>query len=282
MKKSRTNFSKLIFVIIISSLIYSCQKPFLDPNPPFYPVNYDPNAKIFVESTGVTDTTQINAINNFVIDLKNASLWPKFKAIYPMVGGSLASIKWNLVDSRDLDAAFRLTFYGSPVVTASGVLFPTLSDYADTHLADTSIGGAYNSSISYYSTTQNTISGYDMGCIDSMTPYNELSIYSNTPDNSEWFGFSQPILSPNTTGLFMLSASATNATRYRNGVIAGQRGAAPINIYTDLSFLIGRSRVSLHNGQRQCALVTIGNGFSDSDAQTFYNIVQKFETSLGR
>ena len=99
-----------------------------------------------------------------------------------MVGGTANTTKWNLKDPRDSDGAYRLTFYGNPVFASTGILFPTTLDYADTHLADSAIGGYNNASISYYSRTQNAISGYDMGCSDGTVPYNELSIYADAPD----------------------------------------------------------------------------------------------------
>ena len=266
----------VLFVFVFSS----CQKEFLNPDGDTF--TYDIDAQRFINSSGITDDTQKFAINNFVKQLKDASLWTKFVAVYPVVGGTAASTRWNLKDPRDLDAAYRLTFYGTPVYAGTGILFPTTSDYADTHLADSAIGGHINASISYYSRTQNTVSGYDMGCTDVAIPYSELSIYSNSADKSEWFGFSQDTLSTNTTGLFMLSSSATNVTRYRNGAVVSSKGAAPNNSYTNLTFLVGKSRASAHTGQKECALATIGNGLTDAEALTFYNIVQVFETALGR
>jgi hypothetical protein len=280
---------QLISLLLLFTFFSSCQKEFsLGGGLPGDSSGYDPDAKRFIDASLITESTQKNAVNNLVIQLKNSSLWSKFMAIYPMVGGTANTTKWNLKDPRDLDAAYRLTFSGAPVFAATGILFPTASDYADTHLADSSIGGCTNASISYYSRTQNTISGYDMGCIDSLWPYNEMSIYSNSldtsnsADNSEWFGFSENPLTTNTTGLFMLSSTATNVTRYRNGNIVSSRGSAPDNFYTNLSFLIGKSRVTSRPGQKECALATIGNGLSDMEALTFYNIVQNFESELGR
>ena len=272
----------LIIVIIISGSYFSCQKPFNDPNGSSTGISYDSNAKIFIDSSGITDTAQRTAVNNFCKQLKDASLWSKFIAIYPMIGGSATSTKWNLKDPRDLDAAYRLTFYGSPVFASTGILFPSVNEFADTHLADSAIGVTTDAAISYYSRTQNTISGYDMGCTDGFGPYNELSIYCNSADNSEWFGFSQQIFSPNTTGLFMLSSSPSDVTRYRNGATISTKGLAPTNGYTNLTIYIGKSRISSHSGQKECAFATIGKGLNSSEAQTFYNIVQNFETALNR
>ncbi len=245
-------------------------------------ITYDADAQKFMNSSGITDVTQKSALNNFVMQLKESSLWSKFMAIYPMVGGTANTNKWNLKDPRDSDGAYRLTFYGTPVFAGTGILFPTISDYADTHLADSAIGGSSNASISYYSRTQNTTTGYDMGCTDGAIPYNELSIYAQEGDDSEWFGFNQEILTENTTGLFMLSSTATNVTRYRNGVIVGSKGYAPINDYTNLTILLGKSRVTVRPGQKECALAAVGSGLTDAEALAFYNIVQTFEGSLSR
>ena len=270
----------MIIVPTLLLLASSCQKQLK--NPGNTSSNYDIDAATFMDSSGITASPEKNAINNLVIQLKDSSLWQKFVAIYPMVGGTAHSTSYNLKDPRDADAAYRLTFYGAPSYSSDGVLFPTISDYADTHLEDNALGGYANSAISYYSGTQNDISGYDIGCTDGAAPFNELSIYSNSADNSEWFGFSQPILSPNTTGLFMLSSSQVNVTRYRNGEIVSSKGSGPKENYTNLTFLIGKSRVTVHPGQKKCQLTTLGNGLTDSEALTFYHIVQKFESSLGR
>ena len=274
------NILQLTCIFFLCAFLSSCQKEFSIEEDSSN--TYDLDAQKFIESSGITDSTQKVAVNNFVMQLKSSSLWPKFMALYPMVGGTAATTKWNLKDPRNLDAAYRLTFNGNPTFASTGILFPTASDFADTHLADSAIGGHSNASISYYSRTQNAISGYDMGCTDGAVPYSELSIYSAAPDNSEWFGFSQNILTPNTTGLFMLSSSATNVTRYRNGVVVSSKGSAPNISYTNQTILLGTSRITVHPGQKECALATIGNGLTDAEALAFYNIVQDFQNTLGR
>jgi len=266
-------------VLFLCAFLSACNKYLGDPTNGF---NYDADAQKFMDSAGITNITQTFAINDLVKKLKDSSLWTKMVAVYPMVGGTAISTALNLKDPRNLDAAYRLTFYGAPVYAGTGVLFPTTADYADTHLADTAIGGYNNSSISYYSRTQNAIPGYDMGCTDGAIPYNELSIIPVSPYNSEWFGFSYNMPNAITTGLFMLSSSATDVTRYRNGITVSSKGAAPNNSYTKLTILIGNSRVSTHPGQKECAFATLGNGLTDGEALTLYNIVQNFQTELGR
>ena len=143
-------------------LLLSCNKYLGDRINSF---TYDAEAQKFIDSAGITDSAQRQAINTFVVQLKDSSLWSKFMAIYPMVGGTAATTKWNLKNPINSDAAYRLTFNGAPAFAATGVLFPTIADFADTHLSDSLL--SYNdNSISYYSGTQNTVSGYDMGCYD--------------------------------------------------------------------------------------------------------------------
>jgi len=71
---------------------------------------FDTDAQAFLTATGITDLTISNAINDLVVGLKADSLWTKYKAIYPCVGGTAFTHKFNLKDPRDLDAAFRLTY----------------------------------------------------------------------------------------------------------------------------------------------------------------------------
>ena len=48
---------------------------------------------------GTLSTTEKNAVNQLVIDLKANSLWTPMKAIYPMVGASAAACAQNLKSS---------------------------------------------------------------------------------------------------------------------------------------------------------------------------------------
>jgi hypothetical protein len=273
------NTLQLIAVLFFCVFLSSCQKGISDNSS-----IYDVDAQRFINSSGITDKTQKSAINNFVKQLKDSSLWTKFVAVYPMVGGTASTTKWNLKDPRNLDAAYRLTFNGTPIYAITGVLFPTTSDYADTHLADSAMDGDgnINCSISYYSRTQNTIDGYDMGCIDNASPFNEFAIYHSS-NATDWFGYyAYGVVPASTKGLFMLSATSGDVKRYENAVVTGSKGSAPTPGFTNMPILIGTVKYAAAGGQRECALATIGNGLTDAQALTFYNIVQNFETTLGR
>jgi len=244
-------------------------------------ITYDADALKFFDSSAIADTAQMSAINSFVKQLKDSSLWTKFVAIYPMVGGTANSTKWNLKNPANTDAAYRLTFSGTPTFSGTGVLFTTTSDFADTHVYD-SVLSYNNNAISYFSTTENTIDGYDMGCADNLSPFNEFAIYQSN-DANNWFGYYNFGRKPaSTRGLFMFSSTTSDVKRYENGAMVIAKGSAPVNSFTAMPILIGNVSGSSAGGQRECSLASIGLGLSDAEAQTFYNIVSKLEVRLSR
>ena len=81
----------------------------------------DDDAGAFLQAANIQDSTQQAAINQLVLDLKDAGLWTKFYAIYPFIGGTASTHKWNLKDPRDLNAAYRLTFSGGITHSSGGI-----------------------------------------------------------------------------------------------------------------------------------------------------------------
>jgi hypothetical protein len=67
----------------------------------------DVDALAFIAAASITDSTQQSAIDTLVKSLKSANIWTKMKALYPFVGGTATTHKFNLKDPRDLDAAYR-------------------------------------------------------------------------------------------------------------------------------------------------------------------------------
>jgi hypothetical protein len=274
----------LISIVLFSALITSCGKehsnPGTDPTDTTGVVT-DADATNFINAAKITDTVQKQAIQSLVKDLKDSSLWGKLMAIYPFVGGNEASTKMNLKDPRDLDEAFRITYHGAPVIAATGVLFPTTSDYADTHLYDSLM--TYNdNSISFFSRTQNTVSGYDMGCSDWFAPYNQLTIYHES-NGSAYFGLSIWGPTPaNTKGLFMFSSTPSKVSSFENGILKYETDTVPVNKFTNYPMLIGWCQNAEAVGKRECAFSSIGKGLSEAEALTFYNIVNKFQNALKR
>ena len=54
----------------------------------------DADAQAFITASGISGT-EATAINTLVVNLKSANIWTKMKALYPMVGGTATSCKFN-------------------------------------------------------------------------------------------------------------------------------------------------------------------------------------------
>ena len=97
-----------------------------------YAPSNDPDAQAFINAAGITGTTQQSAINTLVVSLKANNIWTKFDAIYPMVGGTATTHKFNLKNPADTNAAYRLSFVGGWTHSSTGALPNGTNAYADT------------------------------------------------------------------------------------------------------------------------------------------------------
>src|SRR5262245_27713895 len=95
------------------------------------PVVFDSDAQAFITAAGITDDTQEAALHTLVIAAKANGWWTKCFAIYPMVGGSASSHKYNLKDPQDTNGAYRLDFQGGWSHTSSGADPNGTTGYAD-------------------------------------------------------------------------------------------------------------------------------------------------------
>jgi hypothetical protein len=250
----------------------------------------DADATAFIAAAGITNLTQAAAISTLVNDLKTYGLWTKMKALYPMVGGSAASHKFNLKDPRDLDIAFRLTFNGGWTHSATGALPNGSNGYAETWLNENNVLTLNNEHISYYSRTNSVGNFGDMGNINTSISGNpginlnlkwsDGNFYPRVNDNNS--GISNPSSS---TGLFI--SNRTNSTQVRafqNGVLKLINSNSIQKV--DLNIYIGATRHNFFGTafytNRESAFSSIGDGLTDTDAANFYTAVQKFQTTLGR
>lgn len=79
------------------------------------PPTNDPDAQAFIDATGITGT-DATAINTLVLDLKAASLWTEMYALWPFVGGTSTTNRYNLIDP----AQYLIAFSGSQTFNSTG------------------------------------------------------------------------------------------------------------------------------------------------------------------
>ena len=254
--------------------------------------SFDTDAQAFITATALTDTTQKNAINDLVLDLKSAGIWTKMRALYPMVGGTATTHKFNLKDPRDLDAAYRLVFSGGWTHTSTGALPNGTTGYADTNLIPSTSGIGLNSThMSYYSRTNYDGAGIDFGAISN--PGNNGSIYANLKiSNAVYFRVNTNNVTQTESSVsvsdsrkfYMVNRiSSTVETTFINGTANNVTKSS--NVQPTVKFYLGSANlnnVASYFGQRQCAFSSIGDGLTDLESTLFYQIVEKYQYALGR
>lgn len=256
--------------------LIAARKPSVDP------------AQAFIDAAGITDSTQKSAIKQLVADLQSYGLWDKMIAIYPFVGGTSSTCKYNLKDPRDLDIAYRLNFSGGWTFSTNGALPDGTTGYADTFLNLRNVSGSTNNNhISIYSRTNNTTSGEDMGArSDSDTYITDIEVYWNGfryyENNAGWAPVS--VSSTNTLGFYVNSRLlSTTFKGYKNGTVEltitqNSTNSPNANLYLGATNRGG----GYHFSNREIAFSSVGTGLTDSEAANFYTAVQTFQTTLGR
>lgn len=260
------------------------------------PIVSDADAQAFLNAAYINDITQANAINTLVIDLKSNGLWTKMKAIYPFVGGTAFTHKFNLKDPRNLDAAFRLTFNGGITHNSTGILPNGSNGYANTWLSPAANLQLNSSSITYYSRTDLNYTGGASGTrLETMA---EMGA-TNSGTNAMWlFLRTNNILSTginrtgaftvnntNSTGFYITSRTSSNLTTlFKNNLKLADSSVLSTNLTSLNMYLFGINTTNNHwyPSVRECCYSSIGDGLTDTEAANYYTIVQTYQTTLGR
>lgn len=256
---------------------------------PYVYAAFDPDAQAFITAAGITDNTQKTAINTLVLDMKGYGIWTKMKAVYPMVGGTATTHKWNLKDPQDTNAAFRLVFNGGWTHSSTGALPNGTNGYANTFLGTTAIS-LNSGSLSYYSRT-NFLTGainIDIGILATAPDsFSDLQIEGHVGYQFRFndIGGGTQVAITDSRGLFTGSRTASNVIKnYRNGTLLAT-GSSTTGVTAAIPFYIGAANfmsTATYFANRECAFASIGDGLTDTDAANFYTAVQAYQTTLGR
>ncbi len=252
----------------------------------------DADAQAFVTNAAIVDQVEANAVNKLVIDMKAAGVWSKMKAIYPFVGGSASSHKFNLKDPRDLNAAFRLQFFGGVTHSSNGVQGNGTNGYANTFLIPSANLTNNSLNVSVYSTQNSSISSTEIGCstsgflpiigLSARTILNEIQF-----DGYNFTGNRMAIANSDSRGLFMGNiANSTSQKIYKNGVLQLLNTTAQVQSQPTVQplalFARNDSGSPANYSPRNLAFSSIGDGLSDTEAANLYTAVQSFQTTLNR
>lgn len=255
---------------------------------------YDLDAIAFINATGITNATEKLAINYLVVNLKAIGVWTKIFALYPFVGGTAITHKYNLKNPLDTDAAMRIVFYGAVTHDANGITTDGLTGYGNTHAIALTSFATNNECMFLYSRTSAatpSTSEVDMGCAVSTTSRDALTL--RTSANSYGCSFNSTTngtvstTSTDASGFFVGSRfNSTDLRIFKNGSQVGVTQTALNNgTRANLKVYIGcRNVLNAPNGlvSRNYAMAGMSSRLTTTEVSNMYTVVQQYQTYLGR
>jgi len=245
----------------------------------------DADAQAFITASGISGT-EATAINTLVVNLKSANIWTKMKALYPMVGGTATSCKFNLKNPVDSNAAYRLVFSGGGTFSANGYQPNGTNAYANTFLTPSTNLTLSNFHLSFYSRTLTVGTAIDIGGNGNLASYTHLRTAVNFVSGA---GATTVVPFTTTTdarGFWLGTKRAANDRAvFRNNLKQNSSATSDSNTLDTLPlFLCAQNNAGtpVLYSSKQCAFASIGDGLSDAEALAFYNAVQTFNTTLAR
>ena len=247
---------------------------------------FDSATSSFLSVTGINDSIIKTSLNALVLDLKKYGIWTKMKAVYPFVGGTATTHKFNLINPTDSDAAFRLSFLGGWTHDSNGATPNGTNGYADTFLTPSATLSLNNTSLSLYSRTNKSEASIDIGCQGggnaTYAHWNYLTTTAFRGINSS--PTTRTAIS-NTSGLLTASRIVSNnEAYYTNGSIATNYGATSTALTTQKIIIGARNNGGSADlfANKQYSFSCIGEGLNATEASNLYTAVQKFQTNLSR
>lgn len=238
----------------------------------------DADAQAYIDSAGITNQSEKDAVCNFVTQLKNYSLWDKIIAAYPLAGTTSTSQKWNLKDPRDLDAAYRITWSGTLTHNSSGVK-PSSGGKGSTHIAYNSVDIDSVSIAAYI--TENL--------------YSNFSAVGIAPNISELYAFSGSVVyfwrhganivstngatgSSDARGFYLGNSTSAGTSAWFNGVVKSSQSTVATSVSDTTPYTINAA--SSFTGT--IGFVWIGWGLTNAQVLTLNNILETYMDAVGR
>jgi hypothetical protein len=247
---------------------------------------FDADAQAFFDRVtvagGTLTTTEQNATNQLVLDMKSAGIWSAMKAIYPMVGASAAACAQNLKSS-----SFTGTFTSGWTFSSLGVsTAKSTSSYMNTGILPSAVLST-NSHLSYYSNLNVplTDSNVLMGANDLNGLWFGLYYTSNFYYGAIACAYTQTAIAgypPKSFWLVNKSNSTTLQFRNNANLIVGHGVTTTPFTGTQNIYLNNYDGSSTFTPETRCAFASIGDGLTNTQSTDLYNAVQTFNTTLSR
>ena len=247
-----------------------------------FPTTTDLDAFRFIELANITDPTQASAINTLVLNLKGTGLWTLLEAIYPLVGGNATAHSYNLKNT----STYRVSWSGGITHTSLGII-GNGSGFGNTTFVPTALPQD-SIHIGVYTRTTGSSNAQHIGGGPERYSTNPVTGQLVYFDGLQWFGTNlyAHINNPNVgngpsgitlnvSGSIMLNRRDSTVVRgYVQGATAGTSGFTSNGVYSRVLYF--------GKGVTTYSFAHIGAGLTDAQAISLQNIIQTYQTALGR
>jgi hypothetical protein len=258
----------------------------------------DPDAQAFITAAGITDPTQQSAINTLVVGMKADNIWDSMTSIYPFVGGTATTHKYNLKDPRDLDAAYRLQFNGGVTHSNTGATPNGTNGYARTFINPSIVLSSTSIHFSNYWRTDSSDTISEFGCEVYVDPgENQYTdgVHTFLAFGSNYMFFGNGLQNndlavvTNNIGNYIVSRTTSSSNKlFKNGTLIKSNNFPSGNANSEM-WLMGNKVTTIPPGVygdrfgiREIAFCTIGAGLTDTQSTNLNTLIQSFQTTLGR
>jgi len=243
---------------------------------------FDSNAFAYISAANITDFTQRQAINDLVIELKANNLWSGITVLYPFVGGSATTHSYNLKDPT----TYQITWAGTVTHNANGITGDGSTGYGNTGFAP-SIMPQNSLGAAIYVRSASTTSGHEFSAALNGVGTGDFNVIVRTTLQVSQTRGLGPTFGTTSPGFFSGSRIAVNDMRtFRNGVQTGitTTTATESNTTVPVYVLAFNNGFNVPNGfsNAQLSFATIKQGLSATEEAALYQIVQRYQTALGR
>ena len=237
----------------------------------------DPDAFRFIEIANITSSVEVAAVNNLTVALKSANLWTRMRAIYPAVGTTAFSQKYNLVNPSQ----YNLTFAGGWTYSSTGMLPNGTNAVVTPDINTSAMGNDFG--IGVYLRTNPSTAGEQaaIGFIEGAS-FTSAPVYTFNGTSKKWW-LSYGLLSESTT-----EGRGLHQFQYRTdgSAVGYYQDTQKASTTTSFSSRIG---VGFANGlfgsswsNQEISFAFLSFGLSNTEIVTFNTIVQNYLNSLSR
>jgi hypothetical protein len=235
--------------------------------------------------TGITSTVSA-ATRTLFTSLVSNNLWESVSVMYPMLGGVSASCKFNAKNPLDTNGSFRLTFNGGWTFNASGATSNGTNAFANTFFSSSTLN--LNSQHMSVYMSNNSSSATGKCFIGSNALRANYIGHDGTPQF--YFGIGGSGANAvsggiNTQGLIIgASSGTTNETLFRNGTLLQTNNTIARTAVTPSIYIgaMNNNGSTIQYYGNEFSFATIGSGLTQSQVTTLTNIINTFQTTLGR